>query len=182
MAVVFVFRCVVFVKIFVKIFDVGIILDTIFFVVVFISVVFGNVVVDDDISFVVGVVFNVAELMISVVEDGVDVFDADICFVFETSICDFDLIVVILADDANNSDDDSVDVVLDVVNDRCFDFVDAIDALVAKDDIEEDIVIVVNIDVVDFSFSTCLKKIESIKLDQIMLYTVNHHLKYEEKK
>lgn len=159
MVVVFVFRCVVFVKIFVKIFDVGIILDTNFFVVVFISVVFENVVVvNDDISFVVGVVFNVAELMISVVEDDVDVFDADICFVFETSICDFDLIVVILADVANNFVDDSVDVVLDVVSDRCFDFVDAIDALVVKDDIEEDIVLVVNIDVVDFSFSTCLKK------------------------
>lgn len=85
----FYLRCVVFVKIFVKIFNVGIILDTIFFVFVFISVVFGNVVViddDNDISFVVGVVFNVAELMISVVEDVVDVFDADICFVFETSI------------------------------------------------------------------------------------------------
>lgn len=92
MVVVFYLRCVVFVKIFVKIFNVGIILDTIFFVFVFISVVFGNVVViddDNDISFVVGVVFNVAELMISVVEDVVDVvdvFDADICFVFETSI------------------------------------------------------------------------------------------------
>lgn len=65
------------------------------------------------------------------------------------------MIVVILADDDNNSVDDSVDAVLDVVNDRGFDFVDAIDALVVKDDIEEDIVLVVNIDVVDFSFSTC---------------------------
>lgn len=65
------------------------------------------------------------------------------------------MIVVILADDDNNSVDDSVDAVLDVVNDRGFDFVDAIDALVVKDDIEEDIVLVVNIDVVDFSFSSC---------------------------
>lgn len=65
------------------------------------------------------------------------------------------MIVVILADDDDNSVDDSVDAVLDVVNDRGFDFVDAIDALVVKDDIEEDIVLVVNIDVVDFSFSTC---------------------------
>lgn len=68
------------------------------------------------------------------------------------------MIVVILADDDNNSVDDSVDAVLDVVNDRGFDFVDVIDALVVKDDIDEDIVLVVNINVVDFSFSTCLKK------------------------
>lgn len=103
-------------------------------------------------------VIGATKLMIFVVEDAVEVFDADACAVFETCICDFDLIVVIIVDDANKFVDDSVDVVLDVVNDRCFDFVDAIDALVVKDDIEEDIVIVVNIDVVDFSFSTCLKK------------------------
>lgn len=91
--------------------------------------------------------------MVSVVEDALDVFDADICFVFEMCICDFDLIVVIIGDDANNFFDDSVDVFLIIANFRDFDFVDFIDAIVDMDDF-----LVVNIDVVDLSFSTCLKK------------------------
>lgn len=96
--------------------------------------------------------------MIFVVEDAVEVFDADICAVFETCICDFDLIVVIIVDDANKFVDDSVDVVLDVFDVRDSDFVDSIDAFVVLDEIDEEISLVVNINVVDFSFSTCLKK------------------------
>lgn len=94
--------------------------------------------------------------MIFVVEDAVEVFDADICVVFKT--VDFGLIVVIIIDDANNFVDDSVDVVLDVFDVRDFDFVDSIDAFVVMDEINEEISLVVNIDVVDISFSTCLKK------------------------
>lgn len=96
-------------------------------------------------------VIRVTKLMIRVVEDAVEVFDADICVVFG-------LIVVIIIDDANNFVDDSVDVVLDVFDVRNFDFVDSIDAFVVMDEIDEEIFLVVNIDVVDFSFSTCLKK------------------------
>lgn len=95
--------------------------------------------------------------MIFVVEDAVEVFDGDICVVFKT--VDFGLIVVIIIDDGNNFVDDSVDVVLDVFDVPDFDFVDSVDALVVIDGSDEKIFLVVNIDVVDFSFSTCLKKI-----------------------
>lgn len=145
----FVFRCVVFVKIF----DVEIVLGTICFVVVFITVVFGND-DDDDVPFDVGVAIDAAEFMIFVFEDATDVFDAAILFVFETCICVFDLIVVIIVDDANNFVADSVDVVLDVVDVCDFDFVDAIEAIVVIDEIDKEIVLVANVDVVDRSFST----------------------------
>lgn len=87
-----------------------------------------------------------------VVEDAVEVFDADIFVVFETCFCDFDFIISIV-DDANNFFDDSIDVCLILADFRDFDFVDFVDAIVDIGDF-----LVVNFDVVGLSFNTCLKK------------------------
>lgn len=110
--------------------------------------------------------------MIFVVEDAVEVFDADICVVFKT--VDFGLIVVIIIDDANNFVGDSVDVVLDVFDVRDFDFVDSVDAFVFIDESDEMIFLVVKIDAVDISFRTCIKKTNSfifIKICHAILFS-----------
>lgn len=126
-------------------------------------------------------VIGATNLMIFVIEDAVEVFDADICVVIETCTCGFDLIVVIIVDDANNFLEDFLDVVLDVVDVRDFDFVDSIDAIVVIDEIDEDIFLVVNIDVVDFSFSTCLRKknhlnIKNLVKTRLRLLTIPYNL------